>query len=400
MNKNTSPIYYKKTPEKDRFLHRLNIKPSEETMLLAARKQVRKAIREAFHQARNYLSQQVAEDELENIQNIKPKFFTQGSFAYRTLNAPCQPGQEIDLDDGVYLPMSVVNGSPTLANQFMFDVVDGALKALAKSQGWVFSKKATCSRVILSDRAHIDVPLYAIPDDRYRELVALNASARSWTLNESVMDSYTSLESRKLTRLDEDQVWLAIRGAEWRASDPMAISDWFHDEVVTKGERLRRLCRYLKAWRDNTWPSGGPSSIALMICAADAYPVLKDRERDDYALLEVVKKLSDSIREVTNPTTRGDDQQLEVVYPRGQENLEEVIREVNTLKSKLTDTIDGAGSPDESVMLMQELFGDRVPDRPDWIEPVRDSESRVEQIRNTPALSITDNVIPSNVRSG
>src|SRR5438309_966437 len=38
----------------------------------------------------------------------QPRFFTQGSWAYKTLNAPAQSPQQADLDDGCYLPLSFV----------------------------------------------------------------------------------------------------------------------------------------------------------------------------------------------------------------------------------------------------------------------------------------------------
>jgi hypothetical protein len=52
--------------------------------------------------------------------------------------------------------------------------------------------------------------------------------------------------------------------------------------------------RYLKAYRDWTWPSGGPSSILLMAAAAPLF--FKQDRRDDQALLEVVNGLPAVLR--------------------------------------------------------------------------------------------------------
>ena len=39
--------------------------------------------------------------------NLVPRFWTQGSFQYDTLNKPFQAPQEMDIDDGTYMPMPV-----------------------------------------------------------------------------------------------------------------------------------------------------------------------------------------------------------------------------------------------------------------------------------------------------
>ena len=50
-----------------------------------------------------------------------PSFFTQGSHAYKTQNLPCYASQEIDLDDGVYFPMTFVENNPAANKSLSFN---------------------------------------------------------------------------------------------------------------------------------------------------------------------------------------------------------------------------------------------------------------------------------------
>lgn len=70
------------------------------------------------------------------------------------------------------------------------------------------------------------------------------------------------------TALPADKVLLAHRECNWMPSDPRPVKEWFLGEVEAKGEQFRRVVRYLKAFRDWRWASGGPASILLMAAAA------------------------------------------------------------------------------------------------------------------------------------
>ena len=102
---------------------------------------------------------------------VRPRFFTQGSFAYKTINDPAwTPPQQMDLDDGTYLPMTFVQGAkPSVAAAAFFKIVDRALQALAKAEGWIFVKKPTCARLIISICPHRHSSLRD-PDKEFRLL--------------------------------------------------------------------------------------------------------------------------------------------------------------------------------------------------------------------------------------
>mgnify|MGYP003679290517 FL=1 len=103
---------------------------------------------------------------------IELKFMTQGSFAYGTLNAPAQvPHQEIDLDDGMYVPVEFLEtGEPALAAKALFEFVETALTPLCNKNGWSVIQKDNCVRVKLWQGAHIDIPIYSIPRAKFEQL--------------------------------------------------------------------------------------------------------------------------------------------------------------------------------------------------------------------------------------
>jgi hypothetical protein len=119
------------------------------------------------------------------LKTLKPKFWTQGSMTYGTLNMPAKmPPQQIDIDDGVYLPMHIFEGQPAVAKDAFFKIVDSALKKLCSDNGWHHDDtKDNCSRIIVDYLIHIDVPLYAIPKEKY---VALSMEDSATALLESI----------------------------------------------------------------------------------------------------------------------------------------------------------------------------------------------------------------------
>ena len=85
--------------------------------------------------------------------------------------------------------------------------------------------KRTCVRVRYAGQHHVDLPAYGELNGKYL---------------------------------------LAVKGeTKWPHSDPMALTDWFVGQVKSRGEQLRRIVRYLKAWADfksnrgGKMPSGG-----------------------------------------------------------------------------------------------------------------------------------------------
>ncbi len=75
--------------------------------------------------------------------------------------------------------------------------------------------------------------------------------------------------------LPTDQIMLARRNAEWRESDPRQIEDWFLEAIAEHGEVVRRVCRYLKGWRDYQLEKSKISSLLLMTCVVATFDSLR-----------------------------------------------------------------------------------------------------------------------------
>lgn len=293
----------------------------------------------------------------------KPRFFTQGSWAYKTLNAPAQSPQQADLDDGCYLPLSFVKLSkrPSVATSIFFQAAEACLAVLCAARGWTMTEKPTCIRIIVSLTAHIDVPLYAIPDEEFATLTkaALEAYADS-AMDEEVI---RKAERDSWNRLPLNEVLLAHREHGWWESDPRPVKDWFEGEVVARGgDQVRRVVRYLKAFRDWKWPEGGPTSILLM---AAAVPLFERRlQRDDLALLDVLAKLPAVLRAgVSNPA----DETESLTKRLGPEKTEEAARAFQELEGVLRAAIHAADESQVCYWLRNE-FGQRFPMRPDRVK--------------------------------
>jgi len=292
----------------------------------------------------------------------KPRFFTQGSWAYKTLNYPAQPPQQADIDDGCYLPMSFVSQTkrPSTAAKVFFAAAEEALKPLVKEKRWkLVTDKPTCIRIIIATDAHIDIPLYAIPDE---EFAALTKASMEQYGYDSLTEALNMAERDAWIALPADKVLLAHRESNWISSDPRPVKEWFLGEVEAKGEQFRRVVRYLKAFRDWKWSSGGPASILLMAAAA---PLFKKRDRrDDLALLDVVTALPARLREgVNNPV----DESESLTARLGHEGVEEAASAFEEFENMLRGAI-GADSPSQACICMQREFGPRFPNEPERIK--------------------------------
>ncbi|MGL4234769.1 CBASS cGAMP synthase [Tabrizicola sp.] len=346
---NVSKLLYS-TVEDECFLD--NIDP-DDTPLKRARTKIRARLRTAFAASSATLFGRV----------IRPRFFTQGSCAYGTLNDPAwPPQQQKDLDDGCYLPMSFLKGEkPSTAADLFFKFIDGVLVELASEEGWKHVKKPTCSRVEISRDSHIDIPLYAIPDS---EFILLEDRAAA-TLNSR---SELAKASRDVWEaLPPDSVLLAHREDDWMESDPRKIHDWFVRAIEIYGERLRRDCRYLKAWRDHhRLDDHHLSSILLMACVWNAYEVIRGPflpDREDERFLRVVERLPGLLgKAVANPACKDED-----LNRMSAEERKHVVTAAENLADRIRETVKGCDDRQRAVQLMQAILGTRVPDRADLV---------------------------------
>ena len=117
-------------------------------------------------------------------------------------------------------------------NSFLYCCGRG-VKAAGRRKGWkLVTDKPTCIRIVIAAYAHIDIPLYAIPDQEFVNLA--EASMRRYGYD-SVMDAIIKAERDAWTALPRDKVLLAHRECNWMPSDPRPVKEWFLGEVEAKG---------------------------------------------------------------------------------------------------------------------------------------------------------------------
>jgi hypothetical protein len=251
---------------------------------------------------------------------------------------------------------------PSTAATVFFAAAEEALKPLVEEKRWkLVTDKPTCIRIVIAAYAHIDIPLYAIPDEEFVTLAKASMERYGY---DSLTEAVNMAERDAWTALPADKVLLAHRECNWMSSDPRPVKEWFLGEVEAKGEQFRRVVRYLKAFRDWRWSSGGPASILLMAAAALLFE--KRDRRDDLALLDVVAALPARLRAgVNNPV----DESESLTERLGKAGVEEAAKAFEEFEKVLRGATD-AGSPSQACIWMQGEFGPRFPNEPDRVKVV------------------------------
>jgi hypothetical protein len=387
---NLSALFYTEEEGQPCFLSNLNLADWERSSIREARTEVRRTLK------RN-VPRIYKEKGYDGVP--EPRFFTQGSWAYKTLNGPSQVPQQADIDDGCYLPIGFLSMTkrPKVAANVFFEVVLEALEPLTKERGWPIATKPTCIRIEISSTAHLDLPLYAIPDDEFETLAKAALTA-------DFSDALSEEQERDLwEKLPTEKVMLAHRDLGWLHSDPRPIKDWFLDQVGVKGEQFRRVVRYLKAWRDWNWDEGGPSSILLMAAAAPLFERMVRRE--DEALLNVVRQMPLRLRQgVLNPVnpTESFTERLRR-SDKEKDLLEEAAEKFQEFSNNLSATL-AAGNASQGCTWMRQMVGGRFPDRPDMVKvnpaaAAGASTSIAAAIASSPAMAGPEE-IPDRTRAG
>ncbi len=377
------------------LLDNLRLSEAEEQTLRSARDDIRACIAAAFRRVGDDTSLRKAlmvERGLPPIYRSDaflarfrpaPKFREQGSHAYGTLNDPVPeyaPPQQVDLDDGVFLPTSFVNGErPALAAKAYFRVVEEAVEPLCHERGWTLCSgedaKKSCVRIQITPRIHVDLALYALPDEDYEKAVDL---AKAMMAQRAADAGTVMFSDEEYVSLPEDHIMLAQRDGSWRRSDPRKLGDWFRDAVRRHGSHLRNVCRYLKAWRDYQWrdPDAGIPSIALMSFAVRVFDENRrvlDSGREDDALLAVAERMPDLLKvRVRNPVVDGE-------YLDDRWSTEErgaFVARAAALRDDLAAAAD-ATRADAVVARLRARLGGRVPADLDLIDILPSQEAAV-----------------------
>ncbi|HZW14452.1 MAG TPA: CBASS cGAMP synthase [Noviherbaspirillum sp.] len=326
--------------------------------------------------------------------SVTPRFRTQGSWSYDTCVVPAMtPPQEMDWDYGVYLPVTVweENGPPHEMAKAYFDLVEQLLEELCDEEKWtLLPGKDTCIRIQVASWAHIDVPLYAAPEEEFEKITESVSLAKASAFDSASMESFDFAEALETQQQweDLDSVVMAMRTGEWKPSDPKVVANWFNDRVEEHGAQLRRVCRYLKAWRDHHWQKGGPTSVSIMIAVAQAFE--PRHGRDDHSLEEAARHLSRAfLGEIREP---GIDEGAEDFNRLQDADRKEAAQRFGQLAAQIFQARQSALHEKEAVVAqLRQQFGNRLPMDCERVEP----DSGPDAIRNTPASRVVAPVIPS-----
>lgn len=310
----------------------------------------------------------LSDDLKAEFMKISPRFWTQGSFMYDTLNRPYKSTQEMDIDDGTYLPMQFFEDKPAIGHQLLLLLVDASLKSLAVERyGWSFEAKETCGRInIPSKSVHIDVPMYAIPYEKFLEKEVLLKKAANTRLSMEMYDSITASDHALYDQLETDCVNLAVRknDARWIKSDPKDVHLWFQDACQRTGQHLRKVCRILKAWRDACdWQeSNGPSSISLMAAVVDILDHTTVEPKDfGLLMLTVARKLPNIFYSGVESPEENDDRPLFPPYYQHEPKHKEVMQKLEQLVDSL-ESAYAAHTKQDALDILNREYGDRVKD--------------------------------------
>jgi hypothetical protein len=202
--------------------------------------------------------------------------------------------------------------------------------------------------------------MYAIPKDEFmKKQVVLKANR---ALFEGI--GCESVDSNDISsyEVDSENVNLALREGErkWVNSDPKIVEDWFNDSCVRIGKHLRKVCRYMKAWRDAQWDVGGPSSISLMAATVNILDRVSHDSSDLGETMKIVAKhLPDEFaRGVESP----DDTDEKPLFPPSSEHGRREIDIMSKLEC-LPHILSSAESADSKIEALQKInmaFGNRV----------------------------------------
>ena len=241
-----------------------------------------------------------------------PSFCWQGSFAMKTTVNPIN-GTEYDIDDGVYL-----NGYDCDQDEWPSTVtVHSWVKTATDDRTSQDSiDKNTCVRICYAAGYHIDLPIYIMKDD---------------------------------------VAYLAHKSKGWIESDPKAFTDWFIGLVKDQGEQLRRIVRYLKAWKDyDDVPLKG---IELTILAANNYDSFVDR--DDKALKNTLANIILSLER--SYSCRKPVAPYEDLFESHSETKQKtIIAALKRLKTKIEAAI-AEKDEEQASLKLREVLGDRFP---------------------------------------
>jgi hypothetical protein len=367
----------------DTFSDRIAPTPEQKRILTEARIAMREHLRPLISKATVTV--------LKMDKQVTPRFRTQGSWRYGLCLQQAWTWQELDWDYGIYLPVEVWedNGPPHKMAPLYFNLVESTLKAFCTSRGWdLIPGKDTCIRVKITKWAHFDIPLYAAPAQEFQLILEKAARADEFRADSGLTADSAAGELEAQEWAELDRIVLATRSGVWTASDPEAVCRWFEQREAEFKDQFVRVCRYLKAWRDFHWQhGGGPSSLLLMIIAAQNYESFLGR--DDLALEAVARKLPQALLDPVYES--GIDDGVENFNKLDSDTASKASVKAAALVADLKRALAlPAGSEAAAIGILTAQFGDRIPNLTHLIDTDGGGS-----VRSVPARTVSRPVVPA-----
>ena len=158
---------------------------------------------------------------------------------------------EYDIDLGIYL---TGYETKSMLDYPSPDTVHGWInKATENETSSKNINKMTCVRVTYKKGYHVDLPSYI--------------------------------------KTANDDIYLAHTRDGWTPSDPVKFTNWFKEKVSNNGEQIRRIVKYVKAWKD--YRKMPLASIAVTILVCNNFVSFQN---EDYkSLYETIRKINKSL---------------------------------------------------------------------------------------------------------
>ena len=265
----------------------------------------------------------------------KPQYCTQGSYAMKTAIMPLGDN-EFDLDNGVYLQGYTTNQDEWPATSTVHSWVK---EAVSNHTSNTPIDKNTCIRVVYEDKYHIDLPIY----------IMSNSIA-----------------------------YLAHKSNGWIESDPKAFTEWFQSYVNEKGQQIRRMVKYLKAWKD--YKNIDIKGMAITILVCNNFSITESR--DDITLLDTVTNIIDTLEDdfhCYKPVTPTDEDLFGDISVT---TKNEILNGLNSLKKKLDTAINETCNEKSATDILQKVFGNRFPTGEDIKKDISESTKEPIEIGN------------------
>lgn len=260
-----------------------------------------------------------------------PQHCTQGSYAMKTAIMPLD-NDEFDLDNGVYLRGYSTDQDDWPATQTVHTWVKEAVEKHTSNSP---IDKNTCIRVVYEDKYHIDLPIYIMGENSAGDSIA----------------------------------YLAHKSKGWIESDPKAFTAWFQGYVNENGQEIRRMVKYLKAWKDYKDIDIKGMAITILVC--NNFSVTE--KRDDLSLLDTVTNIIDSLEDSFHcykPVTPTDEDLFADV---SETSKNEILKGLNNLKKKLDAAINEKSNEKDATDILQKVFGERFPTGEDADKDIAES---------------------------